>query len=148
MSLAERLIRQFKPQAGADPAVFLTAIVTIMVRYPVAVVEEVVDPFFGLPAKLPFPPTPYDVKQACEAIMAHRHRVARQGPPLTTRPRLAAPRQGDPAPDPKTGRHPVGTILTDYDAAVALYGRPLERGAPAQPRDKPPRPIPEWPPLP
>jgi hypothetical protein len=45
------------------------------------------------------------------------------------------PTDPDPKPGPN-GVHPVGTILSNYDEAFRLYGKPLERGAPLQRRDR------------
>jgi hypothetical protein len=73
--MAERLLSQFSPQNGLDLRVFLTAIASILMHYPVAVGEEIADPFLGLPSKLKFPPTPYDVKQACDEIAARARPV-------------------------------------------------------------------------
>jgi hypothetical protein len=139
LELAKRLLGSCPPKEGGDPEIFITAIVSILMHYPVAVCEEVVDPFFGLPAKLKFPPTPYDVRQACDAIAGHRHRIAQPRLGRMTISRQAPP--PDPAPDPVTGRHPPGTILTNFDEATRLYGKPLERGTPPQQREKPTRPL-------
>jgi hypothetical protein len=67
--LADRLLSQFQPQKDCDPRAFLTAIASIMMHYPIEIVEEVVDPFRGLPSRLKFMPTPYDVRQALDAAM-------------------------------------------------------------------------------
>jgi hypothetical protein len=110
-----------------NPEIFITAIVTILMHYPVKVVEEVVDPFFGLPSKLKYPPTPYDVRQACEEVATREYRIARAlaRPMVPYIPHSARP--PDPKPNPESGVHPPGTILSDYVEAVRLYGKPLEK---------------------
>jgi hypothetical protein len=106
--------------------VFITAIVTILLHYPVAIAEEVVDPFHGLPSRLKFPPTPYDVRQACESVAERLHRIAKAGPPLQRQitSDFCANVPPDPPPSPN-GVHPPGTILTNYNEAFRLYGRPV-----------------------
>jgi hypothetical protein len=69
LKLADRLLSQFRPIEGTDPKVFLTAITSVMMQYPIEIVEKVVDPVAGLPAQQPFTPTPYDVKTACDKLM-------------------------------------------------------------------------------
>jgi hypothetical protein len=69
VAMAGRLLSQFSPQNGLDPRAFLTAIASILMHYPIAIGEEITDPFHGLPSQLKFPPAPYDVRQACDALM-------------------------------------------------------------------------------
>ena len=136
VNLTATMLRCFKPQAGVDGQVFATAIVGILLRYPMSVVREVTCPFTGLPTKTQFMPTPFDVRQACEELMRpirdhqyHRQNVERQLAERDDRI-CAPPRTPDPAPDPITGKHPPGTILSNYDEAVRIYGRPIGRGEP------------------
>jgi hypothetical protein len=106
--------------------VFITAIITIMAHYPIAVVEEVVDPFHGLPSKLQFPPTPFDVRCACDAVAERLARIARSGPPFEPRKQIGGFVSPDPAPGPN-GVHQPGTILSNFSEATKLYGKPLDK---------------------
>jgi hypothetical protein len=49
-----------------DPELFLTGIAAVLALYPREVIDRVVHPAFGLPSTLRFPPTPAEVKEACE----------------------------------------------------------------------------------
>lgn len=72
MLYARLLLRQFTPKFGVDPEVYLPAIVTVMTHYPLDVLEQVVDPFSGLPGAQDQMPTPHQVKMACEKVYAPR----------------------------------------------------------------------------
>jgi hypothetical protein len=50
----------------------VAAITANLARYPEDVIRTVTHPTEGLPIKSPFLPNPYEVHQACEAIMAPR----------------------------------------------------------------------------
>jgi hypothetical protein len=104
--------------------VYVSAIATVLARYPQAVVMSVTDPFNGLPAQCGWLPTIAEVKAACERLMeparreAARYRAARDTQTLIAptpmadgeleriaahwqqvRPTLAAP-DNAPAPEP------------------------------------------------
>ena len=77
LKIADNLISQFRDPKGADPRVFLTAIVTVLMHYPLEVAARAADPFTGLPSLQPWIPTPYDVKQFLESQMAFsRNKIA------------------------------------------------------------------------
>jgi hypothetical protein len=121
--MAERLLKQFSHQSGTDPKAFLTSIASILMHYPVAIGEEVVDPFHGLPSQIKYC-TPYDVRQACEAVAERLARIAKAGPPLIPRKQIEGFVSPDPPPGPN-GVHPPGTILSNFTEATRLYGRPI-----------------------
>jgi len=67
---------QFRSSQGTDPEVFLTAIVAVLMHYPIDVAELCADPYLGLPGQQPYTPTPYDVKQFCEKQLRPRREKA------------------------------------------------------------------------
>jgi hypothetical protein len=81
-----------------------------------------------------FPPSRFTLRQACEAAATHRFKLERLRSIPAPRARIATEKPADPLPGPD-GRHPPGTILSDYKAAVAIYGRPIGRFEPG--REKP-----------
>ena len=48
---------------------FLTGISAVLAKYPVIIIDRVTHPADGLPSVLRFPPTPAEVKDACERLM-------------------------------------------------------------------------------
>lgn len=69
--LTAQLLRFFPPKEGVDPKSFATAICSVLLKYPLDVVEHACSPE-GLPTAQPWTPTPYDVRKFCEAIMTKR----------------------------------------------------------------------------
>lgn len=69
LKLADRLLGQFRPTPGVDPALFMTAIATILQEYPLWVAQEICDPVRGLPGRQNWMPSPYDVRKLAEALM-------------------------------------------------------------------------------
>lgn len=55
---------------AADPETFLTGVAAVLSDYPEEVITRVTDPRTGLPGRQAFPPSAFEVKQACEAEMA------------------------------------------------------------------------------
>jgi hypothetical protein len=70
------------------------------------------------------PPSRFELRQACEWAAKERARSEhlRSLPQGEPHKRLGKPADPPPGPD---GRHPPGTILTNYEAAVRLYGVPI-----------------------
>jgi hypothetical protein len=81
-----------------------------------------------------FPPTRYELRVSCEVAAARRIKLERLKSIPAPQARIATEKPADPLPGPD-GRHPPGTILADYGAAVAIYGRPIGRFEPG--REKP-----------
>ena len=50
----------------ADPEVFATGAVAVLSHYPVEIVRKVTDPHSGLPGRLKWLPTIYEIREACE----------------------------------------------------------------------------------
>ena len=74
--LVATMLDCFRPSQGVDPYNFLTAIVGILLEYPDEIVRQIIDPIHGLPSQQQFMPSPYDVRQACEARMRPRRESA------------------------------------------------------------------------
>jgi hypothetical protein len=81
-----------------------------------------------------FPPTRYELRVSCEVAAARRIKLERLKSIPAPQARIATEKPTDPPPGPD-GRHSSGTILADYEAAVAVYGRPIGRFEPG--RSKP-----------
>lgn len=70
-ALADRLLRQFSlPPTVKDPKVFIASVMTVMTYYPLEIIEQIVDPFFGLASRQNRIPTPYDVRKMADELMA------------------------------------------------------------------------------
>jgi hypothetical protein len=76
LKAADRLFSQFRNSQGTDPRAFMTAVVAVMMHYPLDVAEQAADPYFGLPALQQWMPTPYDVKQFCDRMARPRREAA------------------------------------------------------------------------
>jgi len=76
LKAADRLFSQFRNSQGTDPRAFMTAVVAVMMHYPLDVAEQAADPYFGLPALQQWMPTPYDVKQFCDRMVRPRREAA------------------------------------------------------------------------
>ena len=73
-----------------------------------------------------FPPSRFTLRQACEQAVGRRLWLERLRAVPDPAPRIATTKPVDPPPGPD-GKHPPGTILTNFGAAAALYGRPIGR---------------------
>jgi hypothetical protein len=139
-----------------DPEGYLSNLISILLIYAAvdarAGVLEVMNTVRTLPTR-------FDLRQACERAANDRVRherlrsLGRVSPPrprqdfspeheAVMRKKIAGlgfpfgPTLGDerhppdPAPDPLTGKHPPGTILSNHDEAVRLYGPVIGFGDP------------------
>ncbi len=110
----------------------------LLCTFPRLIALQCADPIKGVVTKTKFIPTVADVVQWCEPLTADMQRsVAREDridKQLTEREAWERAHPGvyeraEPGanlkPDAETGRHPPGTILSNYDEAVRLYGRPI-----------------------
>lgn len=73
---AKLLLGCYRTGEANDPAVYSGAVIAALSDYPLDVVREVVDPRRGLPSKSKWLPTVFEIKEACEAVMAPRRREA------------------------------------------------------------------------
>jgi hypothetical protein len=120
-----------------DPEGYISSLCTILTLYDsrdaIAGVNAVAD-------HREFPPSRFELRQACERAAIERlkfERLRGMGPPQPLK-RLEKP--ADAPPDPVTGKHPPGTVLTNYDAAVRLYGKPIGEDDPRHSRFSGPTP--------
>ena len=67
--MAARLYGSFRRDDASDPDVFLQGVAAIFRNYPTDVLNQVCDPFSGLPSKSTFPPSFREIKDACEEIL-------------------------------------------------------------------------------
>lgn len=89
LQIATLLLRQFS--GGAETGeIFLTAICSVMSTFPLDVAKQIADPVVGLPGRQNRVPTPFDIRQMGDEIMAERARTKERGPPMP--PRLPPPR--------------------------------------------------------
>lgn len=70
------MLRSFRGTEAADPATFITAIVTVLVKYPIDIARAAADPYSGIPGKQNWVPTPYEVRKFCDDIYLPRLRAA------------------------------------------------------------------------
>lgn len=81
----------FRKGDAADPAVFTTAVASVLSGYPEGVVMAVTSPVSGIPAKLKWLPSIAEVREACEAEMAHILREEQRKADLARSRALVAP---------------------------------------------------------
>ena len=78
----------------ADPEVFATGAVAVLSHYPVDIVRKITDPHSGLPGRLKWLPTIYEIREACEiengAARRRDEQDARIKEQFAERDRLAA----------------------------------------------------------
>jgi len=67
---ATAMLGFYRKDDAWDPEMFLTGIAAVLALYPTDIIDQVTNPALGLPSKLRFPPTPAEVKDACEVLMA------------------------------------------------------------------------------
>jgi len=98
------------------------------------IIREATDPRTGIQSKpkfAAFMPNSGEVKEFCDALINEKARFAKyRSLPPPSRP-VRRPVPPDPAPGPD-GKHPPGTILSNYDDAVKRYGRPIGRFEPGR----------------
>lgn len=101
---ARRLFGSFRKGEANDPETYVAAVLTVLMDYSDAVVNEVCHPGRGLPARCDFLPTMKELKDACEGEAT---RTAR----YETYAKLPAPQRFLPAPPSP----PRATIFTPKD---------------------------------
>lgn len=68
---AARLLGCYRTGDANDPEAYITAVVSVLVRYPPQIVREVTEPATGLPSRLKWLPTIAEIREECE-ILAQR----------------------------------------------------------------------------
>jgi len=59
----------FRRGEANDPVIYVRAIAMVFEGFPNDIVESVTHPLTGLPGRIDYPPTPKQVKEACDALM-------------------------------------------------------------------------------
>jgi hypothetical protein len=112
---ARRLFGSFRKGDANDPETYVAAVLTVLMDYSDAVVNEVCHPGRGLPARCDFLPTMKEIKDACEGEAARADRMQTYAKLGTTQRRLPAP----PSPMQPTIFTPQG--FPHYDKLVRRY---------------------------
>lgn len=99
MEQAKRLTGRWPNGRPDNPGAYFAGLSEILVRYPPAVVDDCCDMNTGLPSRLQFLPTGRDVKEFCEARLAHYTTVARANPEQIARARQEVEHRALPPPD-------------------------------------------------
>lgn len=110
-----------------DPDTYVAAIAAVLAMYEPDLIREATDPRMGIQSTekfAAFMPNSGEVKAFCEALASQKERIARYRLLPPPDPQTRRPVPPDPAPG-ADGKHPAGTILANYDAALKQYGRPV-----------------------
>ncbi len=111
-----------------DPDTYVAAIAAVLAMYEPEIIREATDPRTGIQSTekfTAFMPNAGEVRTFCADLAARNERLDRYRQLPPPEPRVRRPIPPDPAPDPKTGKHPPGTILSNFDEAFRIYGRPV-----------------------
>lgn len=77
---AKQLVGSFPHARPPEPEIYAGALGATLAQYPLAVVQECVDPRGGLARKLRFPPTVADVVEWCDSRLAYYRAMATYQP--------------------------------------------------------------------
>lgn len=72
------LLGSYRKGDAEDPDTYATAVAAVLSQYPADVVQRVTDPRTGIAGRSKWLPNPSEVREACEAEMAHVDRAARR----------------------------------------------------------------------
>lgn len=125
----------------------MAAIAAVLATFEPEIIREATDPRTGIQGTekfAAFMPNAGEVRTFCVDLGSRKERLDhyRQLPPPERT--IRRPVLPDPAPDPKTGKHPPGTILANFDEAFRLYGRPVGDLASTHELTPPPYTGPPW----
>lgn len=86
-TFASRLFDFYHTQElAANPAVFMTGVIELFMRYPASIVAQAASPIWGIPAKHKFPPRISEIKEYLDAATPQepprRYPVLPPSPPL------------------------------------------------------------------
>jgi hypothetical protein len=112
-----------------DPTGYFANLVSILMKYDERDAEAGVQDVANNGGE--FPPSRFTLRKSCEAAATHRFKLERLRSTPAPQARIATEKPADPPPGPD-GRHSPGTILSDYGASVAVYGRPIGRFEPGR----------------
>lgn len=65
----------YRRDEANDPETYASGVAAILSDYPRSIIEYVTDARTGIPSKLKWPPSPAEVKEACEAELARMRRM-------------------------------------------------------------------------
>jgi hypothetical protein len=71
---AARLLGCYRTGDANDPEIYVSAVISVLVRYPVEIIREVTEPSTGLPGKSSWLPTVAEVRNECEVLAARERR--------------------------------------------------------------------------
>jgi hypothetical protein len=71
---AARLLGCYRAGDANDPEIYVAAVISVLVRYPVEIIREVTEPATGLPGKSNWLPTVAEVRNECEVLDARERR--------------------------------------------------------------------------
>jgi len=77
-----RLLGSYRSCEASDPEIYIGAVEEVLSHYPCRVIESVTHPHTGLPSRSNFPPSVFEIRQACDAIMHEEARAARRAEDL------------------------------------------------------------------
>lgn len=111
-----------------DPDTYVAAIAAVLATFDPEIVREATDPRTGIQSTdkfTAFMPNAGEVRTFCVDLAARKERLERYRLLPPAEPRVRVPVPPDPPVDPQTGKHRPGTILSNFDEAFRLYGRPV-----------------------
>jgi hypothetical protein len=82
---ATRLLGHYPNARPPDPEAYLNGLAEIFEHYPLGIVEQCCDVFFGIAATERFPPSPSEVRRWCDLYTAAALAIVRRGPPQPER---------------------------------------------------------------
>lgn len=127
---ATRMFGCWRRVDAADPETFVAGVSAVLSDYPEHVVTRVTDPRTGLPGRQPFPPSPYEVKQACEAEMAPIRRQMQREATIAASRALPAPEMPKPSHDELVRKlGPTWGIRQTADGAAPLSKEAVVKAA-------------------
>lgn len=89
------LLGCYRRGEAEDAEIYTKAVVAVLGRYPESIVRAVTDPRGGLPAKVKFLPTIFEITEACEAkmrpLLEVQRRAARLAQQAADRPAPISP---------------------------------------------------------
>ena len=76
---AQLMLSCYRRDDAHDPAIYLRAVVSVLMKHPSEVVMAVTEPASGIPSKVKWLPSVAEVVDACEAEAGYRERLGLGG---------------------------------------------------------------------
>lgn len=70
---AGRLLGCYRTGDANDPESYITAVISVLARYPIGIIRDVTEPATGLPSRLKWLPTIAEIREECD-ILENRER--------------------------------------------------------------------------